>query len=512
MASIFEKFKTSESSRYGLIVGVVLIVIFAVAVAYWSMQEPYKPVFTNLEARDAANIVSELDKLKVSYKIAEGGSTILVPEEKVHEVRLQLMGMDATLNGGLGFEIFDSSDFGMTEFVQKINYQRALQGELSRTISSLKEVKYARVHLVLAENSLFKQSKNNSSASVTLFLKENHTISRKQIHGIQRLVAASVPSLEINDVTVVSQNGETLSRLADETDDIESASVRLQKQQEVEEYLAKKVEAVLQHVFGNHESIVEVNATLNLDRVKTTKETLLPNPQGVTGVVRKRESRSDHKKNQNTQNVSTEVEYQIGKQIDQTILATGMIERLSVGVIVPENTSSLNIERIREMIAVAVGLDEGRGDSLVVHPFRAAKNAKSSADIFTPERSQAINPVGYESISTTDPGGGNSQIENAKSGDPGSSLLVDNKYFIKAAKLWHEISGRDLMIGDLIIVLVILAVVILITSISLTYRMVKRGKAQQSPGMSKEEREELSAKLAEWLEDSDIKRPAEASL
>ena len=135
--------------RLPLIAGIVLILSLTVGAFIWLSSEKHEVLFTELESRDAANVVAELERMKVDYSLANDGTQILVPESSVHEVRLKLMDSGVPLVGGVGFEIFDDSDFGMTDFVQRINYQRALEGELTRTVMSLKEVKYARVHLVL---------------------------------------------------------------------------------------------------------------------------------------------------------------------------------------------------------------------------------------------------------------------------------------------------------------------------------------------------------------------------
>jgi len=145
------------AAKSSLVVGLIVIVLVTLGAVYWALSGSYAVLFKDLEDRDAAAVVSELEESKVPFKLKDGGRTILVPEDSVHRIRLQTMSSDARLTGGVGFELFDSSDFGMTEFVQKINYQRALQGELTRTIASLDEIKYARVHLVMPESSIFRQ-------------------------------------------------------------------------------------------------------------------------------------------------------------------------------------------------------------------------------------------------------------------------------------------------------------------------------------------------------------------
>ena len=150
--------RRSASARAGLVMGVLLIVALLVWLSVGALQRDYQVLFSGLEPQDAATIVAELDKLKVPYRLGADETTMLVEESQVHATRLKLMGKGVNLRGGVGFEIFNTTDFGVTEFAQKINYQRALQGELARTIMSLDAVKSARVHLVMPDSGLFRRA------------------------------------------------------------------------------------------------------------------------------------------------------------------------------------------------------------------------------------------------------------------------------------------------------------------------------------------------------------------
>jgi flagellar M-ring protein FliF len=271
------------------------------------------------------------------------------------------MESEAKIRGGLGFELFDKSDFGMTEFVQKINYQRALQGELARTINSLEEVKFARVHLVMPESSLFSKHDEAASASVTLFLRDGETLNPKRIVGIQKLVSSSVPGLQQSNVTIVNQDGETMSGISKEAGELVSISERLQRKKEVETHLTEKVSEVLEKAFGPHQALVSIDATINFDQVKTTKEMVLHGDDGNGSVVRKREVSSGGK----AKSLTKETEYRLGSRVDQITFAPGDIKKLSVGVLVPDDTSEERIYKIQDLVAMAVGLNERRGDEIV---------------------------------------------------------------------------------------------------------------------------------------------------
>ena len=176
------------------------------------MRTEYSVLFSRLTEADAAGIVTELKKQKVDYQLADGGTTIRVPAPRVHDIRLALMSSGTPIAGGVGFEIFDRQGLGATEQSQRVSFQRALQGELARTVGALDGVEQARVHLVLPESTLFRRDRQEARASVSLKLEPGVVLQREQIFGIQRLMAAAVPGLDIGRVVVTDQHGLTLSR------------------------------------------------------------------------------------------------------------------------------------------------------------------------------------------------------------------------------------------------------------------------------------------------------------
>jgi flagellar M-ring protein FliF len=357
----------SRGARIGFVSGVLAILVLTSVAIWWVLRTNYAMLFKELQPQDAATVVSELKRMKVEHRIADGGGTVLVPEELVAGTRLELMGSSSKFSGGVGLELFDQSDFGMTEFAQRINYQRALQGELSRTISSLREVKSARVHLVLPESGLFAQKKEPARASVTLFVKENATVGAGQILGIQRLVAASVPGLDAERVTVLGQDGVVLSAPVVVSANGELLSGYLEKQREVEGYLRQKVVDLLSRDFGPESFEVSVNVTLNFDQVKITREDVVPAPN--SGVVRKRENKASSGMTpvQKGESSVVEYEYQLGREINQTIVAPGDVRQINVGVLLPADVTENQVHKVRELVSTVLALSEDRGDQIAVH-------------------------------------------------------------------------------------------------------------------------------------------------
>ncbi|MDH4275668.1 MAG: flagellar basal-body MS-ring/collar protein FliF, partial [Gammaproteobacteria bacterium] len=328
------------------------MVVVLVAAAIWAFSPRYEVLFGELDENDAANIVSELDKSKVSYQLDKNGTQILVPHEDVLRTRLNLMNSGLSLKGVVGFEIFDNADYGMTEFAQKINYQRALQGELARTIMALREVKFARVHLVLAESGLLRSEKRSPSASVALMMREGLQIMPAQITGIQRLVAAAVPALAPENVTVTDHSGISLTPEVDVAGgEMMATSKRLQKKIEVEKYLKEKIDAVLDRAVGSKNYVASVDVTLNLTQKKTVREDVIVSEDGSDPVSRRREAKTSTGAKTDTKgdSTTTEIEYLHGKQMDEILVVPGQIERISVGIFVKEKLSLDRMMQLREL-------------------------------------------------------------------------------------------------------------------------------------------------------------------
>lgn len=325
-------------------------------------------------------MTAELEKLKVPYVLADGGATLLVDRAQVHAVRLKLMGRELPLNGTVGLELFNHTDFGMTEFAQKINYQRALQGELTRTILSFPEVREARVHLALPEQGLFRQNAARPKAAITLHMKQGHTLRIAQVHGIQRLVSASVPGLATPDVTVVDQHGTALSRVSGDVPDTMGTG-GLDVKRKLENYLSRKVGRVLEQAFGPGQALASVDVTLNLDQVRVTTEDVLAAPDSrggsATGVlVRERESARDGGSPENGgggdarsvrgSSMQRDAEYQAGRRIEQVISQPGAIRRLQVVAVVRQAVGESRRAELQQLVAAAAGASLERGDEVVV--------------------------------------------------------------------------------------------------------------------------------------------------
>jgi flagellar M-ring protein FliF len=396
-----------RSSRTALVAGAAAILLATTAGGWWLLRTEHAVLFSELRPQDAALMTAELDKLKIPYVLGDNGAAVLVDRSQVHTVRLKLMGKELPLHGAVGFELFNHTDFGMTEFAQKINYQRALQGELTRTILSFPEIRDARVHLAMPEHGLFKQNVARPKAAITLNVRNGQVLRSEQVSGIQRLVAAAVPGLAPQEVTIVDQQGLTLSRTTDGQGEGASGSLRMELKRETENYLSRKATAVLDKAFGPGQALASVDVTLNMDQVRVTTEDVIaaPDPRGgaLTGVlVRERESARDNAtpdargaepRGVRGSSMQRDVEYQAGRRVEHLVTHPGAIRRMHVVAVVREKLEGSQRDEIVRLVGAAVGASADRGDSVVVQALQPApspvepvpQRAASPADASAPK-------------------------------------------------------------------------------------------------------------------------------
>ncbi len=391
-------------ARFALLSGVTLIVLGVAAAGWWLLKPDYQVLFSELKPQDSAVMAAELDKLKIPYHVEDGGATLLVDRAQVHATRMKLMGRELPLHGVVGLEVFNNTDFGMTEFAQKINYQRALQGELTRTVLSLSEIRDVRVHLALPEQGLFKQAASKPKAAITITLRDGQSLRPEQISGIQRLVASATPGMLPQDVTVVDRQGVALSRSGDEAPESPSggSASRLELKKETEAQLARKAMAVLEKAFGAGEALASVDVTLNMDHVRTTTEDVLPAGnragEGSRGVlVRERETVRDagaapldaaRGAAVGGGSSQREADYQTGRRVEQVVSVAGAIRRVQVVAVVKRPLDAAQEEKVRQVVAAAVGAQSERGDTVVVQSLAAWAPAAEATRGFAPAPSQ----------------------------------------------------------------------------------------------------------------------------
>lgn len=301
LGQIFDNFKEIPLSRKIATGAIIFLVVAGVgSIFLWANKADYKVLLTNLVPEDSAEIVEKLNELKIPYRFERSESVILVPSNRIHDARLGLAGAGLP-KGGVGFEIFDKTDFGTTEFVQQLNFQRALQGELARTIKEMEEVRDARVIVVLPKDSVFVEDVKPPSASV--FLKLRSKLPPGKVEAIVHLVASAVEDLTPELVTVVDSNGAVLSRGMGVDESNTPMNKQLEYKLSYEKSMAGRVQTMLEEIVGPGKAIVRVTADMDFAQVDVNEELFDPDAQ----VVRSRQNivDSSDKNDVNTSNISS---------------------------------------------------------------------------------------------------------------------------------------------------------------------------------------------------------------
>jgi flagellar M-ring protein FliF len=399
----------SRNQRIALIGVGVAAVIVVVAFITMSRSTEYQPAFSNLKDEDAAAVVAKLKEAKIPYEVERG--TIRVPAGQVEDVKLLVAAAGIVKQGsGAGFEIFSQPHFGLTEFAEKINYQRALEGELSRSIGRLDAVEAARVHLTLPEQSLFVSQKKDPTAAAVIQLKQSRKLDQAQVQGIVQLIAGSVEGLKPDAVTVMDTAGNVLTERGADTDPARKQNTQTDVQRALEQRLTDEVKAMLMPLVGPDKAVVRVNADLDWDQYEANSETFSPNqkaPQvrsrreiseaaaqggstsgGVPGSERNvpgyPAAGSTQGGTAQTDKRDVTTNYELSKTVEKTVRTPGAVKRLNVAVALASDVIAdpAQADAISRLVATAAGLDTSRGDlvTLTSLPFSAAGTARP-ADI-----------------------------------------------------------------------------------------------------------------------------------
>ncbi|WP_345776553.1 flagellar basal-body MS-ring/collar protein FliF [Pseudoxanthomonas sp. PXM02] len=355
----------ASGARRGLLIGLVLLALATVAALWWIFSPRESLLFGNLEEADAAEIAAALEEWKVPHHFTPDGTGILVDEEQMHALRMRLVSAGVPRGGHVGFELFDDNEFGVTEFAQRINYQRALQGEIERTIATVPGVQSARVHLSIRRPGLFLADEAQSKASVALTLVPGAALERKQVAGIRNLVASAVDGLQPESVVVVGPSGMQLLGGTAPDSIAESSGTA----DELASALEAKIGKVVAHALDGQQAAISVNVAMNFDRVHTTSERLLGTPGKEHGLLVRSNRNGDRAPEGATAPaglLNEQLEYAHGRERQEVTRATGAVERITVAILLPSSVPATQQAHLRRLAAAAAGLDFKRGDSLEV--------------------------------------------------------------------------------------------------------------------------------------------------
>ncbi len=414
--SLLQTWQALPNGRRVLFAGLAgALVAVGVLLYSWSSTTNYVPLYSGLDDQDSGPIIAELRSQGVPFKLEAGGGTVLVPQAQVDELRVGFASQGMPQGGNVGFELVKSNGFSATDFVQRLNFQRGLQGELARTIESFSAVDRARVHIVLPEKSLFVKDQRPPSASVVLQLRGGQRLAPNEVRGIAHLVAGAVEGLKQEQITIVETDGATLfdgSQLAQDGGFGASGS-QLELQRAYEQTLATDAQEMLDRTLGAGRATITVRAVLNFDRLETMTESYTP---GVAGTAVPRSSTAieetyttaagaagaaavpgaaanvpganqalaanaagggdgtDYKRTETTTN------FEVGKTLTKNVQAVGGVKKLSVSLLLDDRVAEAQVQPLEAAVSAAVGLDKERGDAVAVSRFAFDRSQIEEAD------------------------------------------------------------------------------------------------------------------------------------
>lgn len=437
-------FRLTNVQKVVLLVGVAAAVAITVAFVSWARAPDYKVLFSNVADRDGGAIISALQQINVPYRMSEGGGAILVPSDRVYESRLRLAQQGLPRGGSIGFELLENQRIGTSQFVEQVNFQRALEGELARTVQALGSVQGARVHLAIPRPSVFVRDQQKPSASVLVSLFPGRTLDPAQLAGITHLVASSVPELAPSAVTIVDQAGNLLTQSPNARESNAGLDAgQLKYLQAVEQNFVRRIEAILTPIVGPGNVRAQVTAELDFSTVEQTAETYKPNPSpeqairsqqtvetlgdnprdasGVPGALSNQppgaataplnapakgaaKGAANEPPPPGNSHREATTNYEIDKTITHTRAEVGAIRRLSAAVVVnhrrevkegkSESTPlpEAEIAQLNNLVRQAIGFNEKRGDmvNLVNAAFNEAERIEVEGPTLVAEVTQRL--------------------------------------------------------------------------------------------------------------------------
>lgn len=387
------------------------------AMLYFGSQAEYGVLFSDLKPADAQTIVEKLKAENVAYSLSNGGTTISVPHEKISELRLQMASTGVLSGGHVGFDLFDKTNFGATDFAQQVNYRRAIEGELARTLEGMDEVESARVHITPKKESVFSEKEEGAKASVVLRVRQGKELSNERTESVVSLISSSVEGLDPSSVSVMDTRGRLLTNgrgtKSGGVGDVGAFNAQLEAKQKYQAENAARVIALLEPVVGEGKVRADVAADIDFSQVEQTEEKYNPQSQ----VVRSQQTSQENKtasigntpqqngvvgarsndpttaqpaqvqQNNNDQRNATTTNYEIDKTVRRTVGGGGRVNRMTVSVVVDYKTvdgvdaarSPEEIQKLQELVQAAVGIDTNRGDAVVVQTMAFNKPAEETA-------------------------------------------------------------------------------------------------------------------------------------
>ena len=424
--NVMDYTRTTGGRKILLMLGVAAVIAVMAAIWMWGQKSDYRVLFSNFSDRDGGAIVAELEKMNIPYKYSEGGAAVLVPADRVYDARLKLASQGLPKGGNVGFELMENQKLGSSQFIEQVNFQRAMEGELARSIESVSAVQAARVHLAMPKDSIFVSEQKTPTASVLLNLHPGRTLDSQQVSAIVHLVASSVPELSPKNVTIVDQNGSLLSDTSKSPSATGMDPSQIKYVQDLQQNVVKRIESIISPIVGSENVRAEATADIDFSRSEQAVESYKPNQTpdavtirsqqtseslngganagGVPGALSNqppapatapiiapgqspKTAAAPTAPNANTRKDAT-INYEVDKTIQYVQQGSGGLKRLSVGVVVNyrkviDKAGKVSMKpltpaetaQITNLVKEAMGFNQTRGDTLNVvnSPFAIAE-------------------------------------------------------------------------------------------------------------------------------------------
>lgn len=378
--------KLTLQQKTVLIGAPLLVALCLFGLVFWASRPEYVALFNKLNDNEAGAITAKLKELKVPYQLGDNGSSILVPKKDASEIRLELANAGLPKESTFSFDYLNQTRIGETDSDRRLRYTLGLQGELENTIAALDGVEYARVHIVLPEQSLFQEQQKDATAAVTIKKETGYEMTKDQVRAIANLLAFSVEGLNTENVTIVDTNGNVLSDILGNKNNAGALTAdQLQMQQTIEENIQKSAQSMLDKVFGAGKTVVRANAALDYDQKKITsqksedgavvsrqesteKSTNQAGSGGVPGTASNVPGYTASSQGNSSSEKSSKTEnFQPSVTQEETVVSPGQIKRLTVSVMADsDSVGEEQLANIKNVVSSAVGLDENRGDQIQI--------------------------------------------------------------------------------------------------------------------------------------------------
>jgi len=397
IAAVFSDFTAGQKVMTGL--AAVALVVGGLFFMQWSGRPSYAPLYSNLDPSDASAITQKLSSEGVPYQLANNGTTVMVPDDRVHQVRLDVSAAGLPAGGASGYALLDKQGITTSEFRQRVDYQRALEGEISKTVGSIDGVDAATVHLVIPRDDLFAEDETRPTASVLVRTRPGARMPARQVQAIVHLVSSSVEGMNPKDVTVADAAGNVLASPGLDGVDAAANDLRAEQRTDYENKVAESVKQLLGKVVGVDGSVVTVNADLDFDQRETESETVEPaeppastservvtetftgNNSTVGGALGPNAPVGNNTGESDYQRQEEERQMAVNRTLEKVKAAPGTVRRLSVAVLI-DSAKGADIQpaEIEDVVGAAVGFDAERGDTVQVSQMAFDRSLQEDAE------------------------------------------------------------------------------------------------------------------------------------